>query len=140
MSLMNWGPAFQVHNEQVDYEHQRLFKMINDLHDAVHSPMGSADETRMMIKITLDQLVNYADYHFKTEESLMAESKYPGASEHRAAHDGLRAQVLEFQKNFASGKVDVSDELMEFLRDWLVSHIQKADVKLGSFLAQQKAS
>lgn len=140
MSLMEWGPTFAVQNEQIDYEHQRLFKMVNDLHEAVHNPLGDANETYMMIKLTLDQLVNYADYHFKTEETLMRETNYPKAVEHKAQHDALRAKVIDFKKLYATGKANVNDALMEFLRDWLVSHIKKTDVALGQFLAQQKAS
>lgn len=140
MSLMEWGPTFAVQNEQIDYEHQRLFSMVNDLHEAVHNPVGDASQTYLMIKVTLDQLVNYADYHFRTEETLMRETNYPKAAEHKAQHDALRAKVIDFQKQVAAGKADVTDSLMKFLSDWLMSHIKKTDVALGQFLAQQKAS
>jgi len=44
-------------------------------------------------------------------------------------HRKLVAQLVDFQKEFTTGKSDILLELMEFLKDWLVNHIKKTDIK-----------
>jgi hemerythrin len=44
------------------------------------------------------------------------------------------AQVVDIQNKFKAGEAMVSMELMTFLKDWLVNHIQGTDKKYSSFL------
>ena len=130
MSLLEWSDQYKVGNEEIDYQHERLFTMVNNL----YSSIGAGEDMRLLVDVFLNQLVQYTDFHFSTEEKLMEQSKYSDLSAHRAAHDSLRKQVTDFQKKFVKGEVDVSKELMTFLKDWLVGHIGKTDTKLAQHL------
>jgi methyl-accepting chemotaxis protein/hemerythrin len=43
-------------------------------------------------------------------------------------------QVLEFEAGLKSGKAKVTMEIMRFLKDWLIGHIQGTDKKYTQFL------
>ncbi len=78
--------------------------------------------------------MDYTGTHFTFEEDLFATHGYKEIDAHKEIHRELVAQVVDFQKQFASGEADISIELMEFLKDWLVDHIKKTDAKYTSFL------
>lgn len=131
MAMIEWSDKYAVGEERIDYEHQRLFKLVNDLNDA----NKAGDSMHMLAEVYLGQLVKYCDYHFNTEEVYMAQANYPGFAEHKHAHDDLRKQVLEFQEKFKKGKANVGNELMSFLKNWLEGHILHVDTKLAAYLA-----
>ncbi len=133
MKFFEWTPAYATGNEEIDYQHQNLFNMANNVHDM----MSSGAEMRLAVDIFFEQLIQYTDYHFTTEEKLMQETHFGEYTQHKAMHDALRKQVIDFQKKFKSGEVDISTELMEFLKSWLTNHIQHTDTKLGKHLATQ---
>ena len=130
MKYFEWTSQYATGNEDIDYQHQTLFNMANTLYDT----LNSGGEMRMAVEIFLEQLIQYTDYHFSCEEKVMADTHYSDFAQHKAMHDALRKQVIDFQKKFQTGEVDVSQELMKFLKDWLSSHIQNTDTKLAAHL------
>ncbi len=129
--LMSWGAGLSVNIKQIDDQHKKLIGMINELHKAMklkksNSAMGSI----------LDRLADYTVTHFATEEKLFAQYGYPEEKAHVELHRKLVAQVVDIQKKFKAGNAMISMELMSFLKDWLVNHIQGTDKKYSSFLRQ----
>jgi hemerythrin-like metal-binding protein len=96
--------------------------LINQLHRAMRRRPGTA-----VLASTLKELVQCTRKHFETEENLMEKNGYADLAAHRQLHAKLVDQVLDFQKRFDSGVVTVSMDLMTFLRDWLLDHIDKVD-------------
>ena len=93
----------------------------------------------MIIK-NLSKLIEYTVSHFATEEALFDKHNYPEKDAHKEIHKKLVAQVVEFQKQFESGEKDISLELMEFLKDWLIKHIKGTDKKYSSYLQSKGVS
>ncbi|MDO9042814.1 MAG: bacteriohemerythrin [Desulfocapsaceae bacterium] len=129
--LMSWSASLSVNIKQIDDQHKKLIGMINELHKAMklkksNSAMGSI----------LDRLADYTVTHFATEEKLFAQYGYPEEKAHVELHRKLVAQVVDIQKKFKAGNAMISMELMSFLKDWLVNHIQGTDKKYSSFLRQ----
>jgi methyl-accepting chemotaxis protein len=129
--LMSWSAGLSVNITQIDDQHKKLIGMINELHKAMklkksNSAMGSI----------LDRLADYTVTHFATEEKLFAQYGYPEEKAHVELHRKLVAQVVDIQKKFKSGNAMISMELMAFLKDWLVNHIQGTDKKYSSFLRE----
>jgi len=85
----------------------------------------------------LAQLVDYTQKHFFEEERLMKSHQFPDFEEHKAAHAHLVGQVADFQQKFKAGKVSVSSDLFNFLKGWLINHIQGTDKNYGAFLNQR---
>jgi hemerythrin len=61
------------------------------------------------------------------EETLMRIFHYEGYEPHKAIHDKIVQQVLNYQGKFMSGDDKVGMELLMFLKGWLFEHINKVD-------------
>ena len=88
----------------------------------------------MQLGNILQSLIVYTATHFKDEEQLMQANGYPELTRHRTEHEKLVGQVLELQKKFQAGGGVLTSVVMNFLKDWLVTHIQGEDKKYGIFL------
>jgi hemerythrin len=131
---MDWNDKLSVGVDMMDNDHKHLVGLVNELHDAVRAARG-----KEVLGKVLDGLIDYTKTHFAREESEMAKFKYPKAPEHIKEHTALAHQVLDVQAKYKAGNTAVlSMEVMAFLRDWLLKHIQSTDKALGTFLAEQK--
>jgi hemerythrin len=132
MALLTWTTEYSVEVEAIDKQHQKLFGMLNELHDAMKSGKGSQTAPRI-----LKNLVNYACEHFALEEALMAKACYPDLLRHKAEHDKLTREVAKLMQELESGKTVLSMKLLQFLRSWLQDHIVGVDKKYTSYLSRQ---
>lgn len=130
MPLMNWNDKMSVGIEVFDADHKKLIAMLNDLFDAVQAGKG-----KDVLGKILDGLVDYTKMHFSREEQMMQKHSYVDYAAHKKEHDDLAKQVLDVQKKYQSGQTaTLSMEVMNFLKNWLVKHIQGTDKKYGPFL------
>ncbi len=127
--LLRWSDSLSVGIDSIDSQHKNLIGLINELNVQINS--GSAKEA---VGRTLGKLIDYTGSHFQNEERLFAGHDYPEQTSHKELHSKLVTQVLHFQDQFEKGEKDISLELMEFLKDWLVNHIKKTDKQYSSFL------
>jgi hemerythrin-like metal-binding protein len=126
-----WNSSYSVGCVTMDQEHKRLVEMINNLYSAMRQGHGNE-----AIGPILDGLVEYTGTHFAHEERLMKETGYAAYDEHKLEHDSLTGQVLEIQAKYRSHAV-LSLEVMSFVKDWLVKHIQGSDKRYGPHLVKK---
>jgi len=134
---MEWNKSVSVGFGRIDDEHKELFKMIQELVDAInqHTCKYKIDD---IIKFMED----YSNNHFSMEENYMKELEYPESALHIAEHEKFRITVSglkrEIEKIKKSGSFGGSYELSvltdQLLVDWLLDHIAKMDRKLADFL------
>lgn len=136
MPLMEWNAKLGVGVRAIDDDHQKLVGMVNDLYDAMRTAQG-----KEVLGKVLDGLISYTKTHFAREEQLMAIHKYPQADAHHKEHVALATKVLEVQAKFKSGNTAIlSMEVLNFLREWLIKHIQASDAALGAFLKSKNVA
>ncbi len=126
--LITWGPKLATGIDQIDVQHKELVRMVNALHRAMKLKVGIQQSGKI-----LDELAKYTVYHFGHEEKLFKQYQYPEYNEHKKIHEKLVSTVVEFQKDFKSGKASLSVDLMNFLTQWLKDHIMKCDMKYVPF-------
>lgn len=126
MALISWSNMLSTGVSEQDTQHKKLIDLINQLNDAMQAGHG-AD----VLGKVLTELVNYTVFHFGYEEKLMGQHKYEDSPAHKAEHLKFVQTVGDFKKKFDSGGAAVSVEIMNFLRDWLTTHIMKTDKKFG---------
>ncbi|OQX07048.1 MAG: hypothetical protein BWK80_50035 [Desulfobacteraceae bacterium IS3] len=125
MPLIQWSDHYSVGIGDMDKHHQKLFDLLNRLHDAMIQ--GKAGN---IITDIVDELISYTKYHFGEEEKLMARIKYSGLNEHKKAHQKFIVSVADY-KNLANKGLTafLSSGVSAFLSDWLRNHIGVMDKK-----------
>jgi len=135
MALFEWKGEFSVSVKKFDDHHRKLVGLINELHDSM-----LAGKQQSVIGKTLNSLADYTKYHFAEEEKLMVAYRYPGLVEHRAQHDAFVGKVKDCIEKYESGRLAISLEVMNFLRDWLKGHILTTDKKYTAFFAEKNVA
>ncbi len=131
MPLLEWSAGLDVGVTDFNKQHQRLVALINELHAAMLEGKGS-----QAIGHVLREMGDYTVYHFQAEERLMAAKNYPGLAPHRAEHEAFVAKVKDLTERFERGTLALSVETLNFLKDWLVHHIQGTDKQYREFFAK----
>jgi hemerythrin len=129
MALITWDQSYSVKVTELDGHHQKLFFLLNTLHDAMREGKGSS-----VIKTIVEELANYTHTHFQREEALMEQTKFPGLDAHRVEHQKLMAKVSEYKAALDKGSGVNTSAVMEFLREWLAKHINRMDKAYASHL------
>ncbi len=129
MALFVWSDKYSVNIKEIDEQHKKLVDMLNELHDSMKAGKG-----KEVLGSIFTGLIQYVGTHFATEERLMSSNAYPEYAAHKAEHTKLTQKALELQKNFQEGVPVLTVELMNFLKDWLQTHILGTDKKYGPFL------
>ena len=128
MALMTWDSSYSVKVAKLDSHHQKLFSLINALHDAMRVGKG-----RTALDQIVTELSEYTQTHFQAEEALMKQANYPALDGHRAEHGRFIAQVSQFKKDLEAGTGNAV-AVAEFLKDWLTKHIQRMDQSYSAHL------
>ncbi len=133
MAFCVWDKSFATNVKEFDAQHQKLFAMANELHDAMKTGRGANVVERL-----LTNLERYTVTHFTAEEKAMTEVNYPGLVQHKEQHKAFVAKIAEFKTQMTEGKLTLTMNVMNFLKDWLVDHIQKTDMKYTPYLQETK--
>ena len=127
--LMTWSDDLSVGIRLIDEQHKVLLGLINELHAAMR-----AHKSDSVLVGVVERLKEYTVKHFGQEEEYFDRYGYPETAQHKDYHRKLVQQVLDFEAGLKSGKAKVTMEIMRFLKDWLVTHIQGTDKKYSAFL------
>lgn len=135
MSAIRWDDGMCLGIERIDEQHKKLTGLINELYVAF-----TAGRDRDILSRLIREISDYCLYHFSDEERLMAETGYPDTEHHTAQHRTFVHKTVDFLVDAAEGKEDLSLEVLDFLTDWWIGHIQGTDVRLGEYLKAQGLS
>jgi len=134
MALLTWSSKYSVGVQRMDEQHTVLFGMLNDLHESMMK-----GQAKQIVGPLLKKLAAYTQEHFTAEEGLMRTSGYAGLAQHRVLHRDLIKQVDEFAGRYVRGESALNMQLLNFLRDWLSTHIQNEDQKYGPWMNEHGA-
>ncbi|MFD1588940.1 bacteriohemerythrin [Halorientalis brevis] len=118
---------YSVDIDRFDEQHKRLFGLLNDLHTAMDE--GHSEEK---VGDILRELERYTEYHFGDEEEFMQDCGYAMDCadcfyNHREMHEEFADRVSELREKHENGE-HITVEVLQFVRDWLDSHIGASDV------------
>jgi hemerythrin len=129
MAFYQWTDQIEIGITAIDDDHRKLVKLVNELHEDL-----ARGHARNAPGKTLDELIKYTRAHFEREERMMQSAAYEGYEAHKSDHDALVARITEFRRDFLAGGAEEPVEFPGYLREWLDSHIQKADREYVSVL------
>ena len=128
-NYVEWKDEYSVGIDSIDEQHKKLLGLINQLQTAVDFSTGEKFEQE-----ALDQLVAYTKTHFSYEEGLMEENQYPDFEPHKAQHQKMIARVDEVLAEYALDQDTAMSNASNFLKDWLINHINGTDKQYSSYL------
>ena len=129
--IFPWREAYSVHIPQIDAQHRQLIGLINELHTAMMQGAGNEALGRI-----LGELIRYTESHFSYEEAMLQQRGYSSLMAHRSEHRQLTRQIEDLQTQFRSGKLLMTMQVMQFLKEWLANHILIRDMQYARELAK----
>ena len=124
-----WSDKLCTGIAEVDDQHRRLVRLINEIGNQCASGTDGA-----RLKSVLDELVQYAQYHFATEERLMSQHSVSAAhrESHIKAHEAFRHQIgLALSIMESAPQMNLLAQLLEYLTRWLLQHIMVVDFRMA---------
>jgi hemerythrin len=131
--LISWNKKFETGIEEIDRQHKNLFAIAERLYEA---KKGDGENLGLRIDKTAEELLEYTEIHFKTEESLMEKCNYAGLSEHKRIHSKFKETAIEYKIRIKERRGDLflAMEMMNFLIDWIVVHVSVTDKEYVPYL------
>ena len=125
IDIFPWNDNFNTGLPHIDEQHRRLVQLLNLLasHVAFNADIPA-------LNVILDEVADYAVYHFQTEEAVW-HTYFPGdllETRHKQLHDSFVQTVLTLKGGPSDKSVNTAlEELLAFLTRWLASHILESD-------------
>lgn len=126
MPEISWTDDLLVGVPEVDEQHHRLIDLTARLYRAFLE-----DRDRELLSDMVMDLDDYVRTHFRTEEALMDRIGYADAQAHRDEHRQFTSQVLDFLLGFVQDRKSLTEEILDCLVDWWLTHIRGADKALA---------
>ena len=130
MAIIAWSVSYSIGLEQIDEQHEHLFLLLNKLYDDFTN--GTSAQA---LDTLIEELIDYATYHFANEEKQMQDIDFPELQIHKAEHAIFSRRICEIERSYQDGGKHLTLELLAFLHNWLVTHILHSDMKFGRFIA-----
>ena len=133
MSQLMWTDDLSIGIDSIDDQHKILFGLIDQLQEAM-----SRGESRSVLGDIFQGLVDYTEKHFKHEEELFEKYGYSEAAEHNKKHkDFVKEMETLYQQFNENTNFMIGVDVMKFLTDWLVSHIQGTDRQYAPYMIEK---
>jgi hemerythrin len=130
---IKWSDTLSVGVPEIDEEHRQFVARVNKLNKAIVERKDKPTIERL-----LDLMLMEATHHFWHEQQLLAKWKYPDRAVHAAKHAQLTAQFDSVMKEFEQAGVSITWMLKGlYIKQLLVDHLLKEDMKYRDFLRQQ---
>lgn len=129
--LIEWSSKYHIGLKEIDDQHKVLVDIINRL----YASFGS-NNNKKEIKKNLKELVDYTVFHFGNEENYFKKFGYKDTPGHIEQHKKFVGKIEKFADEFEDGDSTVSLDIINFLKDWLINHILKNDIRYVPFLKE----
>ncbi len=123
--FFTWKPEFALGMPGIDAEHERFFEIVNELHEAIRD--GDGD---LQLGATHRRLMDYAIFHFSSEEAALRKVAYPRLDAHHREHEWFLGEVGKIR----SQRRDAAIAALSLARDWLLQHILGTDKRCADWL------
>jgi hemerythrin-like metal-binding protein len=130
MAIITWEKDYSVGVAELDEQHKKLIAIINNLFSLyAENKFSDVD-----VEPIFQELTDYADQHFTTEEYYFKLYNYDKKDAHIALHNAYRKKLEEL-KNFydKNTNADTLFAINNFLNDWWIWHINHVDKEYTAY-------
>lgn len=126
---INWDDSYILGINELDQQHEQLTNLANILFSSFSNNKSKKDN-----KDALRNLIDFASYHFGTEEQYFEQFNFELADDHIAEHKLFLKKMKDFQTEYSSSKRKDWNETLRFIKEWLTQHIKEVDKKYKDIL------
>jgi len=124
MALIKWEESYSVGVKEIDEQHQKMIGILNKIFSMILANNYSGEDVTNI----LQELGDYADFHFTTEEKYFFEFAYDKTESHMQVHDDYRQRMDQLKISYADKPSnEILSDLSIFLEGWWVWHINHTD-------------
>jgi len=120
---MEWKDSYSVGDPVFDNDHRRLIDLINRV--------AEAEREGLPVDWALDELDEYARYHFGREERRLETLGYPRLKEHKKEHAAFIEWLTTVKSTYRAAPeahAHLAAAVNNYLRNWLTNHILRSDM------------
>lgn len=136
MSAFEWKEEYSLNIEEIDKQHKKLLEIGREAYDiaVIDDGYDRYDE----IMTIIDALLDYTKYHFEYEEKMLKEYNYSHLHDQEEAHGFYVYKMKEVasrdEEEIDDNQRKVVLEIIDFLSEWISTHINIEDRKYALFL------
>ena len=124
--MIKWSDKYLLGVDLIDEQHKELFRIAGEAYDLLKNEFY-LDKYDRVVKL-IEELKQYAVFHFETEEKYMMEIGYKKFFSHKVIHN----EFIEEVNGIDLEKMDENQEeylasIIQFVVDWIEQHILKMD-------------
>ncbi len=126
-----WDDSLSVGVDVIDAQHKGMFTRVDNLLNAILK----GEDSRETVKV-VTFLADYVVKHFKAEEDLMLKHNYDGYTKQKEEHVKFTKDFMNVKKEFDINDISSLQVVLvqNMVCNWLKSHIENEDKKIGEFL------
>ncbi len=131
-----WKERYNLGIAEIDSQHKKLFEIGSRVYELAISN-DSYDHYDEVLGM-LNELLEYTEYHFNYEEEIMKKYNYVEFNQQKEDHEYYVQKI----KSIASKDIDADQqkaiiEIVDFLSEWISSHIIFSDRKYAMFFKEK---
>ena len=131
MPLIEWQEHFRTGVDSVDFEHQEMIALLNELYEGLEGSAGRED-----ILGFFGEVYTRISAHFALEERVMKDHGYDQYETHKAEHETLLDDIREIMDDYEDGLLEGSiEQLGQRLEAWFGDHFRNHDARLHAVFA-----
>lgn len=129
-----WDDSLLLGLDEVDRQHRSIYEQFARMSEAVQE--GSPED---MLQEMIVFLSEYAQFHFATEEKIMADFEYPKLDEQRREHADFSRTVEDFRARLEQEGVshEMAIDMNGKLFRWVALHIRNHDREMVDFVKER---
>ena len=131
MSLIKWKDEFNVGVPSIDYEHQKLIELINQLNE-----MAQWGDSYDNVIDALGEIHVQISAHFALEEKIMRDLRYDDYAGHKADHENLLDELRDIMDQVDDDGGYDESRLGDELNRWFSVHFRTHDARLHQRIAK----
>lgn len=129
MNLIEWRDEFKIGIDEVDFEHQELIELINEIYDE-----AKTEGSILAVSDSLGDIFGKISAHFALEEKEMRELNYDQYEVHKEDHEQLLDSIRDIMDEYEEENNLDEEDFGNRLKDWFVNHFSTKDARLHKFL------
>lgn len=126
MTIRQWDDSLLVGIEAIDDQHRQLFDIMEKVRGLIPT-----DSDNPEVGGLLKEMITLTQAHFRDEERLMEEMRFPDRERHKRLHRDISARIVAMLEKLKAGEDFGAKDLLEFIERWQIEHVQAEDARIG---------